>query len=297
MRCPLRCRRRLRCGLRCRRRRCRRLRRRRGLGRRRRGQGFAVGAAAGAGGGRPPFTSVSPSSSRMAIGSFTFTPSVPSATRILPSTPSSTASTSIVALSVSISAITSPASTVVAFLLEPAWRACPRSWSATAPASGCWSPWAAPRSAIRLRARPRRHSRLRQRQLLQIGRIGQRHIERRARASSGASSQSNACSITCMASSAPMPANGQPSSTETRRLVFFTLSTIVSVSNGRSERRLITSASMPCFGQRLGRLQRHADHDAEGDDGDVACPARSILALPIGRMKSSIRRAHRRCWP
>ena len=43
------------------------------------------------------------------MGWFTFTPSVPSPTRILPSTPSSTASTSIVALSVSISAITSPA--------------------------------------------------------------------------------------------------------------------------------------------------------------------------------------------
>ena len=45
----------------------------------------------------------SPSSSSMAIGAFTFTPSVPSGTRILPSMPSSTASTSMVALSVSIS--------------------------------------------------------------------------------------------------------------------------------------------------------------------------------------------------
>ena len=45
------------------------------------------------------------------MGSFTFTPAVPSATRILPSTPSSTASTSMVALSVSISASTSPAFT------------------------------------------------------------------------------------------------------------------------------------------------------------------------------------------
>src|ERR1700742_4455596 len=47
----------------------------------------------------------------MAIGAFTFTPSVPSSTRILPRTPSSTASTSMVALSVSISAMTSPALT------------------------------------------------------------------------------------------------------------------------------------------------------------------------------------------
>jgi hypothetical protein len=71
------------------------------------GAGFAgAGAAAGAAVG-----TASPCSTRIAIGSFTFTPSVPSATRILPSTPSSTASTSIVALSVSISAITSPART------------------------------------------------------------------------------------------------------------------------------------------------------------------------------------------
>ena len=43
-----------------------------------------------------------------AIGVFTATFSVPSGTRIFDSVPSSTASTSIVALSVSISAITSP---------------------------------------------------------------------------------------------------------------------------------------------------------------------------------------------
>src|SRR4051812_15693442 len=42
------------------------------------------------------------------MGVLTFTPSVPPGMRILPSTPSSTASTSIVALSVSISASTSP---------------------------------------------------------------------------------------------------------------------------------------------------------------------------------------------
>ena len=53
----------------------------------------------------------SPSASRSAIGVLTATPSVPSGTRILPSVPSSTASTSMVALSVSISAITSPAAT------------------------------------------------------------------------------------------------------------------------------------------------------------------------------------------
>ena len=54
----------------------------------------------------------SPSSARTAITALTATPSVPSATRISTTVPSSTASTSIVALSVSISAMMSPASTV-----------------------------------------------------------------------------------------------------------------------------------------------------------------------------------------
>ena len=50
----------------------------------------------------------SPSVRITAIGVLTFTPSVPAGTKILPSLPSSTASISIVALSVSISAMTSP---------------------------------------------------------------------------------------------------------------------------------------------------------------------------------------------
>ena len=50
----------------------------------------------------------SPSARIMAIGVLTATSLVPSGTRILPSVPSSTASTSMVALSVSISAMTSP---------------------------------------------------------------------------------------------------------------------------------------------------------------------------------------------
>ena len=54
----------------------------------------------------------SPSARIMAIGVLTATSLVPSGTRILPSVPSSTASTSMVALSVSISAITSPDLTV-----------------------------------------------------------------------------------------------------------------------------------------------------------------------------------------
>ncbi len=55
-----------------------------------------------------PDGTASPGSTSTAITSLTFTPSVPPGTRILPRTPSSTASTSMVALSVSISAITSP---------------------------------------------------------------------------------------------------------------------------------------------------------------------------------------------
>ena len=54
----------------------------------------------------------SPSDNSMAIGVLTATSAVPSGTRILPKVPSSAASTSMVALSVSISAMTSPALTV-----------------------------------------------------------------------------------------------------------------------------------------------------------------------------------------
>ena len=64
--------------------------------------GGAEGGAAGEAGTASPGCTSTP------IGAFTFTPCVPSETRILPRTPSSTASTSMVALSVSISAITSP---------------------------------------------------------------------------------------------------------------------------------------------------------------------------------------------
>src|SRR6185312_6646366 len=54
----------------------------------------------------------SPSASKVAMGELTFTPSLPSGTRILPMRPSSTASNSMVALSVSISARMSPDLTV-----------------------------------------------------------------------------------------------------------------------------------------------------------------------------------------
>ena len=80
---------------------------------------LGVSAGAGAAAGVSPMSSaLSPSSRRTAITSFTFTPSEPSATTILPTVPSSTASTSIVALSVSISAITSPEETVSPSLIS-----------------------------------------------------------------------------------------------------------------------------------------------------------------------------------
>ena len=67
----------------------------------------AAGAAALAAGAAASGTA-SPSSTMMPIGWLTCTPSVPSPTRMRPRMPSSTASTSIVALSVSISAMMSP---------------------------------------------------------------------------------------------------------------------------------------------------------------------------------------------
>jgi hypothetical protein len=76
--------------------------------------GVATGAGAcgaGAGLAAAKAEASSPSSSSRAIGALTATPWVPAGTRILPIVPSSTASSSIVALSVSISAITVPAET------------------------------------------------------------------------------------------------------------------------------------------------------------------------------------------
>ena len=89
----------------------------------------------------PAHRPFSPSASRTAIGVLTLTFSVPSATRIWPTVPSSTASTSIVALSVSISAMTLPALDDVALPSPATWRACPPPWSATARASGSGSAW------------------------------------------------------------------------------------------------------------------------------------------------------------
>ena len=67
----------------------------------------------------------SPSARTIAIGVFTFTPSEPSATRILPTVPSSTVSTSMVALSVSISAMMSPEARSDRPLSQAISQACP----------------------------------------------------------------------------------------------------------------------------------------------------------------------------
>ena len=72
------------------------------------GAGAATGAGKAATGA---IATVSPFADSTAIGVFTATPSVPSGTRIWANLPASTASISIVALSVSISARTSPART------------------------------------------------------------------------------------------------------------------------------------------------------------------------------------------
>ncbi len=68
----------------------------------------AAGAEAGPAGAGAAAGGASPGAVRRAIGWFTFTPAVPAGTRVRPRIPSSTASTSIVALSVSISAMMSP---------------------------------------------------------------------------------------------------------------------------------------------------------------------------------------------
>ena len=74
--------------------------------------GAALGAASTTGADVAMSSALSPSSIRTAMAVFTLTPSVPSAIKILPMIPSSTASNSIVALSVSISAKMSPDFTV-----------------------------------------------------------------------------------------------------------------------------------------------------------------------------------------
>ena len=90
-----------------------------------------------------------------------------------------------------------------------------------------------------------------------------------ARAPAARRGQSKQASIICIATSAPMPAKGQPSSSVTRRLVLRTeLRDGLGVQ--RADRAQVDHLGADALlGQRLGRLHRHADHDGEGDDGDV----------------------------
>ena len=82
----------------------------------------SAASAFGAGAASPPAAAAvtsSPSAARMAISALTLTPSVPAGTTSLATVPSSTASTSIVALSVSISAMHIAGLDRVAFLDQP----------------------------------------------------------------------------------------------------------------------------------------------------------------------------------
>ncbi len=99
----------------------------------------------------------------------------------------------------------------------------------------------------------------------------------------------------CMFTSAPTPANGQPSSTVTIRFVFFTLATIVSMSSGRSERRLMTSASMPCSASASAAYIATPTMMLKATRV-TRSPARSIFARPIGSTKSSDV-GHSKLWP
>ena len=83
-----------------------------------------------------------------------------------------------------------------------------------------------------------------------------------------------------------MPANGQPSSTETMRLVFFTELTTVSMSSGRM-RAQVDDLRLDALGrQLLGRLQAPCPTMSEKAAMVTSLPGRTILALPIGTMNS-----------
>ena len=87
--------------------------------------------------------------------------------------------------------------------------------------------------------------------------------------------------MTIAAISEPMPANGQPSSTDTMRLVFLTDSATAATSNGRSERKSITSAEIPAFSNSSAACR--ASFTMREKAVIVTCsPARAIRALPIG---------------
>ena len=92
---------------------------------------------------------------------------------------------------------------------------------------------------------------------------------------------SNAFSITSAAISAPMPAKGQPSSTVTRRLVFSTEASTASPSSGRSERRSITSASMPSAAS-VSAASNARPTMIEKAATVTSLPVRATAALPMG---------------
>ena len=83
-----------------------------------------------------------------------------------------------------------------------------------------------------------------------------------------------------------MPLCGQPSSTETIRLVFLTDSTIVSMSSGRIVRRSITSASIPSSASFSAAFSARSTI-SEKAVMVTSPPSRRTLALPIGTTKSS----------
>jgi len=83
-----------------------------------------------------------------------------------------------------------------------------------------------------------------------------------------------------------MPKVGQPSSTETSRLVFLTEATIVSTSSGRIVRRSITSAWMPASASASAARSARSTIRPKATIVTSA-PSRSTFALPIGSTKSS----------
>src|SRR5579862_6465643 len=124
----------------------------------------------------------SPSPRMTPIGVLTATSAVPSGTRILPSVPSSTASTSMVALSVSISAMTSPALTLSPtclchFARLPSVMVGESAGIRISIGILCFPLVVRAGSAIGHGFGRRDHIRdLRQRQTLEIGGVGQRHV-------------------------------------------------------------------------------------------------------------------------
>ena len=119
----------------------------------------------------------------------------------------------------------------------------------------------------------RRRRRFAQCQALEVGGVGQRHVltadprHRRVEPVEGA------CSIICAAISAPMPAKGQPSSTETIRFVFLTDATMVSMSSGRMVRRSITSAEIPSPASASAAPSATSTMRGMRDEGDAVARA------------------------